>query len=201
MEFAISRIIESKNLTETVYKMTFMSENAQFTAPGQYAVVHHEGENIRIPVTEYDSDRFILVFDIDTDSKKSLSELKLGESVVVETGVGTGFDIEAIPDNVTLVAEGMGIPPMMGLLRMLLISGKNYNLILCYPNKKNIFMIDQFRNLCSNIDIITIDGSNGREGHSYDALRKAKYVCAFAEQDVLEKIKEKTEDLQEVVLL
>ena len=201
MEFAISRIIESKKLTDTVYKMTFMSENAHFSAPGQYAVVHHEGENIQIPVAEYDSDRFILVFNIDTDSKKSLSELKIGETVVVETGVGEGFDVETIPNKVTLVAEGMGIPPMIGLLRKLLISGKNYNLILCFPDKQGIFMIEQFRNLCSNIDIITIDGSNGREGHSYDAFRKAGYVLAFAEPDVLEKIKAKAEDSQLIALL
>ena len=201
MDYALSKIIETKSLTDTVHKITFQSEDINFKSAGQYAVIHHEGENIKVPVAEYDSDRFIVVFKLSDDARRSLSKLELGSSVVVETGVGTGFDVQAIPSGAFLVAEGMGIPPMLGLLRQMLMQGKDCNIILCFPNKPGMFMIEQFRNLCGNIEIITLDGSNGREGHSYDAFRYADYVCAFADAEILEKIKEKSEQSQLIELV
>jgi dihydroorotate dehydrogenase electron transfer subunit len=114
----------------------------------------------------------------------------------VQTGLGNGYDVDLIPDGTILAADEDGIPEMLGLARELLMHGKNCRLVLGYSSKKDIFMLDAFRNLVNEIEVLTIDGSNGREGTPSDAIRKADYVCASGSAEMLRKLAAKTEDGQ-----
>ena len=176
-------------------KMTIEYPGSEFSVPGQYAIITTDGpEYERVyPVCEFDSKRFTIVFRTDTsDAAKELAILETGDEVKVQTGLGNGYDVDAIPDGAYLVADADGIPQMLGLMRELLVRGKAYSLILGYSTKDRVFMLDTFRNLCNNIEILTADGSNGRQGKADDAIRNAEYVCAAGSVEMLDRLAAKS---------
>lgn len=170
--------------------MTFEVPVCDFSAPGQYANIRIKGSELdgTYNMSEYDSNRFTTVYKIVDDASKELAILELGDEVEVVTGLGNGYQVDEIPNDAVIVADGMGIPQMLGLAKELLVQGKECKLVLGYTNKDRIFMIDFFRNLCSNIEILTLDGSNGRQGHADDAIRNVEYVCASGSIEMLDRL-------------
>ena len=107
--------------------------------------------------------------------------------------LGNGFDLDTMPDEVLLVADDLGIPEMLGLARALLVRGIRCKLILSYPSKKDIYMLESFRNLVNEIEVLTLDGSNGREGRASDAVRHAPYICAGGSLGMLRSLANKAD--------
>jgi dihydroorotate dehydrogenase electron transfer subunit len=96
--------------------------------------------------------------------------------------------VRRIPDGAVLAAEDIGIPEMLGLARELLMHGKNCRLVLGYSSKKDRFMLDSFRTLVNEIEVLTLDGSNGREGTPADAIRRCDYLCASGSAKMLKSL-------------
>ncbi len=95
-----------------------------------------------------------------------------------------------------LVADGMGIPEMLGLARSLLTRGTKCRLVLSYPTKGGIYLLDSFRNLVNDIEVLTHDGSNGRKGRASDVIKHVEYVCAGGSLDMLRDLAERSENGQ-----
>ena len=194
--YVIAKLVEKKPLVEDILKMTFELDDCKFSAPGQYANIRVKGSDLDgdYNMSEYDSNRFIVVYRVSTDmASKELSLLELGDEAEVITGLGNGYTLDEIPNDAVIVADTTGIPQMLGLVKELLMQGKECKLYLGYSSKDRIFMIDFFRNLCNNIEILTADGSNGREGRADDAVRDAKYVCASGSIEMLDRLSKKAE--------
>ena len=191
-------IVEKKLLTENVMKMTFEVESCDFTAPGQYANIRVKGSDLDgdYNMSEYDSNRFTTVYKVSSDASKELALLELGDEVELITGLGNGYSVDDIPNETVIVADGMGIPQMLGLARELLVQGKDYRLVLGFPNKDQVFMLPFFRNLCSNIEVLTLDGSNGRQGRADDAIRNVEHVCASGSIEMLDRLSKKAKSGQ-----
>lgn len=191
-------LVEKKLLVPDVMKMTFEVPECDFSAPGQYANIRVKGSDFDgdYNMSEYDSNRFTVVYKIADPASKELALLELGDNVDIISGLGNGYTVEDIPDNAVIVADGMGIPQMLGLVRELLMQGKECRLVLGFPSKDQVFMIPFFQNLCSNIEILTLDGSNGREGRADDAIRDVKYVCASGSIEMLDRLSKKAKEGQ-----
>lgn len=186
-------IVETKHLVDELYKITIEMRDNGFTHPGQYCIIGIKGSELEknYIVCEFDGKRFSIVVKKGNDVTDRLLELESGTEINVEAGLGNGFNVDIIPDGVTLVADSDGIPQMLGLLRGLLMRGKSCNLVLGYSTKSRIFMVDTFSNLCNNIEIFTADGSNGRQGNADDGVRKADYVCAAGSVEMLDRLAQK----------
>lgn len=195
MEISTNRIIEKNQLNKNIYRFVCSGRGDAFTAPGQFARIHSScGNGTKIvTVSEFDSDRFIIIFRADDKLGEELSGLTVGSSFEAELGIGNGFDIDAIPDNCVIAGEDMGIPPILGVMRSLFMMGKDCRLVLCFNSKEDMFLLKSFRSMATQLEIITVDGSNGRKGHIYNAIHDEKYVCACAPDAVLEWTAAKTE--------
>lgn len=190
------KIVQNDNLVRNIHKMTFDMGECEFSSPGQYAMIEACGVRRPYQVCGYDSSRFTIVFPADDEVGKILASLGPGEEVVADTGLGSGFDIEALPEEVCLVADDAGIPEMLGLARALLVHGIRCRLVLSYPTKNDIYMLDSFRNLVNDIEVLTSDGSNGREGNASDAVRQVPYICAGGTLRMLRSLAEKSAEGQ-----
>ena len=165
-------------LAPDIYKMTFETDSCRFSRPGQYVLIKTGGECRPYQVCDYDSERYTVVFKATDKYGQELAGIGFGGEVESETGLGNGFDVDAVPDNSVLVADSMGVIEMLELARALLIRGKKFKMVLGFNNKDSIVMMDSFRNICNELEVLTLDGSNGREGMASDAVRNADYVCA-----------------------
>ena len=184
--------VEKKDkLVNNIFKMTFDAGRSGFKKPGQYAMIEARGRRKPYQVCEFDSNRFTIVFEADDDISKDLSELKVGDEVVIEGGLGTGFAPDDTPDEVCIVANGMGIAEMIGVARSMLMRGKRCKTVLEYPSKSEIFLLESFKNLVNEIEVVTVDGSNGREGTAADVVKQDDYVLAGGTLDMLKKLSEK----------
>ena len=192
----IARVVQNDNLVRNIRKMTIDMGECDFSLPGQYAMVEAGGMRRPYQVCDFDSNRFTIVFPADGRESSVLAALAPGDEVLVDTGLGNGFDLEAMPDEVYLVADDMGIPEMLGLARSLLMRGVKCKLVLSYPTKQDIYMLESFRNLVNEIEVLTLDGSNGREGKASDVIRNAQYVCAGGSLDMLRELAERAENGQ-----
>lgn len=173
-----SRVDHIEKLSHNVYKITFNTDDCRFKRPGQFAMIEYEGIVRPFPVCDYDSRRFSVVFRDDREEGKNLLEAVYGTEMGTITGLGNGFDVDAVPDGAYIVADSAGVAEMLELARALLTRGKSFKAVLGYETKHDIYMIDSFRNICNEIEVLTLDGSNGREGRPADVIRGAAYICA-----------------------
>lgn len=190
------KIVQNDNLVRNIHKMTFDMGECDFSLPGQYAMIEARGVRRPYQVCEFDSNRFTIVFPADDKVGKILASLGAGEEVTVTTGLGNGFDIDALPEEVVMVADDAGIPEMLGLARSLLMRGIRCRLVLSYPSKKDIYMLDSFRNLVNDIEVLTLDGSNGRQGNASDAVKHVPYICAGGSLGMLKSLADKSDEGQ-----
>lgn len=186
------KLVANDILVRNVHRMTFDMGECDFTLPGQYAVINGGPYQ----VCDFDSNRFTIVFEIIDNASEALADLVPGTDVEIITGLGHGFDLDAVPDEVYLVADDVGVPEMLGLARRLVVRGKKVKLVLCYPSRKDIYMLDSFTNLVNEIEVLTLDGSNGREGGAADAIRHAPYACAGGSLQMLKELAKKTDEGQ-----
>ncbi len=173
-----SRVEHIEKLSNDVYKITFKTEDCRFRRPGQFAMIEYNGIARPFPVCDYDSRRFSVVLRTDGKGGSELLKTQYGTEMDTITGLGNGFDVEAVPDGAYLVADSAGVAEMLELARSLLTRGKSFKAVLGYDSKHDIYMIDSYRNICNEIEVLTLDGSNGREGMPADVIRNADYVCA-----------------------
>lgn len=192
----VCKVEKRDNLINDIYKMTFDAGESGFEGPGQYAMIEARGRRKPYQVCEFDSNRFTIVFEADDDISRDLSELNVGDEVIIDGGLGTGFSADVMPDEVCIVANGMGIPEMLGVARSLLVRGKKCRTVLEYPSKKDIYMLDAFKNLVNEIEVVTVDGSNGREGRAEDVVKKDEYVLASGTLEMLKALSEKVSEGQ-----
>ncbi len=180
MKRAKSTILENKMLADGIYRLTLETEECSFTAPGQFAMIKVPDKFLRRPisVSTYDSDRYVLIYKVVGEGTRILSRMEPGEKVSSLTGLGNGYDVNAIPDNSTLIGGGIGIPPMLGLAQSLITAGKKCRVILGFNTEKEIFLVDDFRNFTDDITIMTADGSYGEKGFVTDAVDTLDYACA-----------------------
>lgn len=180
MEEAVSRILENRELTENVRLMTLETHECKFERPGQFAMVGINGKFLRRPisVSSYDSDRYTLVYKIVGEGTKAMSVMQPGDVVDSLTGLGNGYDIDDIPDEALIIGGGIGIPPMLGLVKSLLMVGKKCRVVLGYKSVNEMFMLDDFNTLCGDVHVMTEDGSFGEKGYVTDAFSNCEYACA-----------------------
>ena len=195
INFEVGKIVEKKLLVDGIMKFTIETAETHFTRPGQYAELRLAGSEDEgaFIVSEYDGKRFTTVFKIEGNLYENIAALELGDKLEIRTGLGNGYDVDDIPDGAVILADTTGIPQMLGLLRELLMRGKECRLILGYETKDHVFMMPQFRNLCNNIEVLTADGSNGRQGRAYDGIRKADYVVAAGSVEMLDNLAKKAD--------
>ncbi|MBR7087825.1 MAG: hypothetical protein IKI38_00580 [Mogibacterium sp.] len=183
-----SRVALKTRLAEGVYKITFDTDDCKFKRPGQFAMIEVGGKVRPFPVCDYDSRRFSVVFRTDGEEGMQLLNTAIGAEIGTLTGLGNGFDVDAVPDGTYIVADGAGVAEMLELARALLTRGKEFKAVLGYPSKNDIYMVDSYRMICNEIEVLTLDGSNGREGMAADVIRDAGYVCASGSLPMLKKL-------------
>lgn len=183
-----SRVSHKERLGRNIYKITFDTDECRFKRPGQFAMIEAGGLVRPFPVCDYDSRRFSVVFRSDAEEGDALLAAEIGSEVGSLTGLGNGFDVDAVPDGAVLVADGPGVAELLELARSLLTRGKGFRAVLGFATKDDIYMMESFRNICNEIEIVTLDGSNGREGTPSDAVHNAEYVCASGSLSMLKKL-------------
>lgn len=172
MKEVIYTIKENIALTDTVYKMVLAGDTSGISASGQFVNVKLEGQYLRRPISvcDYDEDTLTLIYKVVGTGTEQMSQMKVGETLDVLTGLGNGYDLSLSGDAPVLVGGGVGVPPLYKLCKQLKAQGKTVTVILGFNTASEIFCKDEFEAIADKVIITTVDGSCGVRGFVTNAL-------------------------------
>ena len=163
-------IAENSLIATKTYKMVLAGDGFE------------EGEFVDIGIPGYFLRRPLSVCDWE-EGRLTLSEMPVGGELEVLTGLGKGFDPEACRERALLVGGGLGVPPLLLLAKRLKAQGKQVTAVLGFNKADEIILAGEFRGICDEVLISTVDGSVGVKGFVTDAIAAGKpsydffYTC------------------------
>ena len=160
---AISLTLEAGDMVRTAFR-----------APGQFVHIKcGHSRLLRRPISvcscqagEGDApDRLTVVFEVRGEGTAWLAGRREGQSLDVMGLLGNGFPIER-EGRYLLVGGGIGVPPMLGCAQY---APGRCTAILGFRSGDRVMLEEQFRSVCSQVQVATDDGSYGFHGY-VDAL-------------------------------
>lgn len=172
MKQSIFTVLENLPLTETVYRMVLTGDTEAITAAGQFVNVRLDGMFLRRPISVCDCvrDRLVLVYKVVGHGTEAMSQMKPGQKLDLLTGLGNGYDLDAVGEKPLLIGGGVGVPPMFMAARKLREAGKPVTVILGFNTAEEVFFEEEFRALGCEVKVTTVDGSKGIKGFVTDAM-------------------------------
>ena len=173
-------ITENKQLTESVYQMTLSGDVSAITAPGQFVNILLDGLYLRRPISVCDlgEGTLTIVYKVVGKGTQQMSQMRRGVLDVL-TGLGNGYDLSLAGEKPVLLGGGVGVPPLYLLARKLIAQGKQVQVILGFNTKDEIFYEEEFKALCADVTVTTVDGSYGVKGFVTDALKYMDYTYFY----------------------
>jgi len=177
----VSLLIEKQTiLAPGVVEATLRGDVSDVTAAGQFVNIKIDGFFLRRPISVCDSgpDSLTLIYKTVGKGTEKLATMT-GESVMVLTGLGNGYDLSKSGDRPVLIGGGAGVPPMYLAAKRLISEGKDVSVILGFNTKSEIFYEREFKALGARVYVTTVDGSYGTKGFVTDALSAIDYTYFY----------------------
>ena len=178
------KIQEAEMLANNIYRMVVEAPRvAQHCLPGQFVIVKADEEGERIPLTICDYDReagtITIVFMPIGESTKKMKDLKAGDAFmdfVGPLGQPSEFcseDIEELKKKrIVFVAGGVGTAPVYPQLKWLHEHGVDCDVIMGSKTKDLLILVDQMKEVATNLYVTTDDGSYGFHGMGTNQLQE-----------------------------
>lgn len=181
MKQCIYNIESNEPLTQTVYRMRLSGDTSAFLKPGQFLNIALDGLFLRRPISvcDYDETGLTILYKVVGKGTAQMAAMQPGQTLDVLTGLGNGYDISKCGSHALLLGGGVGVPPLFGLCKALLKSGRQVSVVLGFNTKDEVFYEADFRALGADVTVATADGSYGVKGFVTDALPES-YDYFFA---------------------
>ena len=175
MEQEILTIRENREIARDIYLLCLEGNTAAITAPGQFVNLRLQGFFLRRPISVCDwrEGELKLIYKVLGKGTAHLTTMAPGEKLDILLGLGNGYDCSKSGQRPLLVGGGVGIPPLYGLARRLVESGKTPAAVLGYNTASEIFAVKEFEALGVKVTVATADGSVGVKGFVSDAMDQA----------------------------
>lgn len=178
---------------------------ARKAEPGQFIILRVSAEGERIPLTIADFDRekgsVTIIFQEVGATTMALGALNEGDCLHDFVGpLGKASELEGLK-KVAVVGGGLGCAIAYPQAKKLHEMGAEVDLIAGFRSKDIIILEDEMKNACTNLHIVTDDGSNGCKalvtqvlkelidaGNQYDAviaigpMIMMKFVCKLTKE-------------------
>ena len=170
-------IVKKKVLNPTVTYMEVLAPRvAKKAQPGQFIMLRIDEQGERIPLTIAGYDReagtVTIIFQKVGYTTYSLDGLNEGDSLLDFVGpLGKASDFTGM-HKVAVIGGGLGVAIAYPQAKALHDLGAEVDFIVGFRNKDLIILEDEFNKACSDLSILTDDGSNGRKGFVTTALQE-----------------------------
>ena len=114
-----------------------------------------------------------MIYRAEGEGTKLLSQKDAGEQIEILGPLGTGFDIEEVAANETvlLVGGGIGVPPMYEMAKRLHAKGNKVIAVLGFASTCDVFYEEEFK-AYADVHIATMDGSHGFKGNVVELINE-----------------------------
>ena len=169
-------ITEKISLNAFTDKMTVKAPAVAAKAlPGQFVIIRADEFAERIPLTVADYDRaagtVTVIFQKVGMSTQKLGALKSGDAVQDFVGpLGTPSHLDGLK-RVAVVGGGLGCAIAYPQAKYLHEAGAEVDMIVGFRNRDLVILEEEMRAACTNLIMMTDDGSQGEKGFVTDALK------------------------------
>ena len=169
-------ITEKISLNAFTDKMTVKAPAVAAKAlPGQFVIIRADEFAERIPLTVADYDRaagtVTVIFQKVGMSTQKLGALKSGDVVQDFVGpLGTPSHLDGLK-RVAVVGGGLGCAIAYPQAKYLHEAGAEVDMIVGFRNRDLVILEEEMRAACTNLIMMTDDGSQGEKGFVTDALK------------------------------
>ena len=181
-------IVKKRQLNPTVTFMEILAPHvARKAQPGQFIMLRIDEDGERIPLTVAGYDReagtITIIFQKVGYTTYTLDTLEEGDSLLDFVGpLGVASEFEGMK-KVCVVGGGLGVAIAYPQAKALHDLGAEVDFIVGFRNKDLIILEEEFQNSCSELTVMTDDGSNGHKGFVTAAL--AEKLAAGKEYDTV----------------
>ena len=170
-------IVRKEELNETT---TLMEIKAALVAgkarPGQFIIfrIDEEGERVPLTIAGYDREKgtVTIIFQRVGYTTEKLNTLNAGDALLDFVGpLGEPSETEGIK-RAAVIGGGLGVAIAYPQAKALHEAGAEVDLIVGFRNEHLIILKDELQAACTNLIIMTDDGSNGNKGFVTQALEK-----------------------------
>ena len=149
---------------------------ARKAEPGQFIIlrVSEDGERIPLTIASYDREKgtIMIIFQEVGATTKKLGQLEVGDCLHDFVGpLGRASELEGLK-KVAVVGGGLGCAIAYPQAKALHEMGAQVDLIAGFRNKDIIILEDEMRAVCTNLYLVTDDGSNGRKALVTEVLKE-----------------------------
>ena len=173
-EQLLCTIVETKKLNPHAISIT-MEVGKLVPQVGQFIHVKcGEGHLLRRPISICDwqedepQNLLRMVFEVRGEGTAWLAERQVGDQLDILAPLGHGFQIE--PDGkYLLVGGGIGVPPMLACAKA---AGGRSTAVLGFRNAERAMLLEDFRENCEQVVVMSDDGSLGEQGFVDAGVRR-----------------------------
>lgn len=182
MREVIYTVESNRPLNEKIFRMRLLGDTGALSRPGQFIDISIAGKFLRRPisVSEYDCRGLTIVYKVVGEGTEIMSRMTAGESVNALCGLGNGFEIRGVTaKNIALIGGGVGLPPLYGLAKELVISGKKVTTLAGFNTAAESYYINEFSAL-GEMRVATVDGSLGTKGFVTNLMKEGEFDYFYA---------------------
>ncbi len=191
MKDILFTIKENRPIAPQTFQMVLEGDCSQITSPGQFVNIHLPGFYLRRPISvcDLDGDQLTIIYKTVGRGTAYMAEQKIGETLLLLTGLGNGYDLSCAGSEPLLIGGGAGVPPMYLLAKHLCAEGKTVHVIMGFNRQDEIFYEEEFKKLGCQVTVTTVDGSYGKKGFVTDALpENYSYVYTCGPEPMLKAV-------------
>ena len=170
-------IVKKRDLNEGVTLMEIQAPLvARKALPGQFIIfrIDEEGERVPLTIAGYDREKgtVTIIFQKVGYTTEKLGTLNEGESLLDFVGpLGEPTHTEGI-SRAAVIGGGLGVAIAYPQAKALHDAGAQVDLIVGFRNEGLIILKDELTPACSELTVMTDDGSNGHKGFVTQALQE-----------------------------
>jgi dihydroorotate dehydrogenase electron transfer subunit len=121
-------------------------------------------------IYEADGDRISLMFFVVGKRTAELANVRPGDRLAVTAPLGNGFFLDDAPDEVAIVAGGVGIASVLLPARRLVRDGRSVRLLYGARTRDLLVEAERFAREGCTVEVATDDGSAGHRGYVTELL-------------------------------
>ena len=168
-----AKIIANEKIAENIYEITFdLGEKATIRC-GQFGNILVGGAHLLrrpIAICKAEENTVTFCYQVKGDGTKKLTTMKPGDELQVLLPLGNGFFVEEREKKVALVGGGVGVFPLISVLRQYQ-GKKEISAYIGYRNKGAVCGVADFEK-ADKFVAVTDDGSYGEKMNSVQAFEK-----------------------------
>lgn len=169
------KVISNELIAYKTYKMVLFGDTSKITAPGQFINIKVESATtfLRRPISisDYDCNTMTIIYKVFGEGTEILSHKRQFDQLDILGPLGNGFTIQKDKKKQLLIGGGVGVPPLYSVAKELYKRGIEFDVVLGFNNKYDVFLEGMFRALGASVYVTTMDGSYGYKGHVIDVIK------------------------------